>query len=93
MERFKNPQPYNPNAGPWPIEYSEQEKEDQRNAGRDLLQKFKETIAEEGHSFIIPPGVYRIDESFTLEQYHGMHFQATDAELIAEGAGRPVHFR
>lgn len=93
MERFRNEEPYNPYAGPWPVEYSEEEKAQQREAGQELLQRFKDTLSRGEHAYAIPKGVYRIDTAFLLEQYDGMHFWADHAELIFEGKNSHPHFR
>ena len=92
MERYCHPQVFDSNAGPWPIEFSEQEKEEQRAAGTKLQDSFKDAIAQDLHVFEIPPGVYRLDEGFVMDGYNGMHFKADNAELIMEGPGRHSHF-
>ena len=94
MERYRNRQPYDPNAGPWPVQYSEEEMQQQRDAGRNLLERFRETLDKCETVFDISEGVYRIDDCLLLDNYeHGMHFKAANVELIMEGDKRPIHIK
>ena len=93
MDMYNNPQPYDPGAGPWPVEFSEEEKQAQRDAGRDLIQRFKDVQEQGGQEFDLPEGVFRITEPFLLDNCEAMHFKASNTELICEGADRPPHFR
>ena len=92
MDRFNNPEPYDPTAGPWPVEYSEEEKQAQREAGKHIQEKFQKAIAEGHHEFHIPEGVYRIDSTFHVNDYDGLHIRASNVEIVAEGDPGPLHF-
>ena len=92
MERYNNPEPYDPHAGPWPIQYSEEDKQAQREAGKELQQRFEKAIAEGQHEFHIPEGVYRIDKVFRVDGHDGLHIRASNVEIVAEGDDKPSHF-
>ena len=92
MERFNNAPPYDPAAGPWPVEFSDEEKQTQREAGKEILQKFDEALAAGHHEFHIPEGVYRIDTVFHVGDYDGLHIRAPNVEIVAEGDPGPLHF-
>ena len=93
MERYNNVEPYNPSAGPWPLDYSEEEKQAQREAGKQIVQELKDAEAQGHHEFHIPEGIYRIEEPLHLEGYEGMDIYAHQVEIIAEGDAKPEHFR
>ena len=93
MERFKNAPPYDPEAGPWPINYSDEEKQAQREAGKDILEKLHEAVEEGRHEFHIPEGIYRVDKALIVDGCHGFHVKAANVEIIAEGDAKPEHFR
>ena len=95
MELYQNQQPYNPDAGPWPLQFSEEEIEGQRNAGREVLQRFQEAMAEQGtcKHFVIEPGVYRLAAPFVIDHIEDLEIVAADVELIIEGEERNAHFR
>ena len=93
MERYNNAEPFDPNAGPWPVDYSDEEKEAQREAGDEIQRKFQEAIAEGHHEFDIPEGVYRINKDFDLGDYEGLHIRAPNVEIVAEGDNQPGHFK
>lgn len=94
MERYHNQQAYDPDAGPWPVQYSEEEIQQQRDAGNDILQRFRDALSREENCFDIPEGVYRINDCFSVDGYqNGLHIRASNVELIMEGGdNRPQHF-
>jgi len=95
MELYENQQPYHPEAGPWPTQYSEEEIQKQRDAGQEALQRFQEAIAVGGRSlsFEFEPGVYRLSAPFVIEQVEGIEIVGAGAELIIETEDQNAHFR
>jgi len=93
MELYENQQPYCPDAGPWPIQYSDEEVQQQRDAGQKILQLFQETVANRGKCFEFQPGVYRLAAPFVVEQVDGLEIVAPNVELIVDGNEKYAHFR
>lgn len=92
MERYNNQEPYDPKTGPWPIEYSEEDKHAQREAGKELRERFEKAMADGDHEFHIPEGVYRIEKSLHVDDHDGLHIRAPNVEIVAEGDDKPLHF-
>jgi hypothetical protein len=92
MEMFKNQPHFAPQAGPWPTQYSEEDVQQQRESGQQILQHFQQTLANGGTCFEFQPGVYRLAAPFVVDQVDGLEIVAADVELIIEGE-KNAHFR
>lgn len=93
MHRYRSQQPFDPNAGPWPTQYSAEEKRQQRDAGQTALADFRNCMANGEKVFEFAPGVYRVDACFQAEDIDGLHIKAPDVEIINESAEWCAHFR
>ena len=59
--------PYDVTLGPWGQCYSEEQKQDQRAAGAQLVTDLRQALEAGSKEFTISPGVYRIQEQLVIE--------------------------
>ena len=76
----------------YPTQYSQAEKQEQREKGREIVEKINQSVRSGGRDFTVPPGVYRIPDGMNIGlsqtengfrlNLHGVEFIKEDCEPL-----------
>jgi hypothetical protein len=71
----------------YPTQYSQAEKQEQREKGREIVEKINQTVRSGGRDFTVPPGVYRIPNGVNIglsQTENGFRLNLQGVEFIKE---------
>ena len=88
-------EPYDVNLPVYPVSYSEEQKQAQRDAGVALLNGFRDAINTQQTEYHAQPGVYRVPKgsSFWVGQHTSpFTLYLSDCQIIYEDIGNPLFY-
>ena len=71
----------------YPTQYSQAEKQEQREKGREIVEKINQSVRSGGRDFTVPPGVYRIPNGMNIglsRTENGFRLNLQGVEFIKE---------